>query len=249
MGSQLRNMFPRGLKQPQKGFRFSADALLLSTFISPGANNKVADLGCGCGVVGLGILLNNSGKNLEIIGIDKSYEMIDLAGKNASSLSLGQNFLPLEMDAARINSENFSAESFDIVLSNPPYRILSSGRIPEDHSRQEACFCTDNVLEDFFRACFFLLKNKGKAAFVFDSGRLDVFISKLKNLSLEPKKILPVYGKAHKSSKIFLLEARKNAKPGLELLAPLILYDDENKLTQQAMDFCPFLTCNTRSRA
>ncbi|MCA1742822.1 MAG: methyltransferase, partial [Desulfovibrionales bacterium] len=244
MGIQIENMFPRGLRQPQKGFRFSVDALLLSTFISPGANSKIADIGCGCGVVGLGILLNNPGKNLEITGIDHSYEMIDLAGQNALLLSLGQNYFPLKMDVVSINSKNFSDESFDLVVSNPPYRDPDSGRIPENHSKHTACFSTGNILEDFIRACFFLLKNKGKAAFVFDSGRLDVFISMLKSFSLEPKKILPVYGKAQKSSKIFLLEARKNAKPGLELMAPLILHDDENKLTQQAVKFCPFL-CST----
>lgn len=248
MGTQIDNMFPRGLKQPEKGFRFSVDALLLSTFISPGANSTIADLGCGCGVVGLGILLNNPKKNLKIAGIDHSFEMIDLARQNAASLSLGQNFFPLKMDVAQVNSKHFTAESFDFVVSNPPYRAPGSGRIPGDHSKHKACFSAESVLEDFFRACFFLLKNKGKAAFVFDSDRLDVFIKLIKHFSLTPKKILPVYGKAHKSSRFFLLEARKNAKPGLELMAPLILYDDKNKLTQKAVEFCPFLACNARSR-
>lgn len=248
MGTKIGKMFPRGLRQPENGFRFSVDALLLSTFISPGANKKIVDLGCGCGVVGLGILLNNPERNLRITGIDHSDEMIDLTEQNASLLNLGHSFLPVKMDAARVNSKNFSAESFDFVVSNPPYRAPGSGRIPDNYSRHKACFSSDNVLEDFFEACFFLLKNRGKAAFVFDAARLAVFIKMIKSFSLEPKRILPVYGKAHKSSKIFLLEAGKNAKPGLELMAPLILYDDKNKLTQQALEFCPFLACNASSR-
>ncbi len=240
----LREIFPRGLSQPETGFRFSVDSLLLSCFMSPGQESRVADMGCGCGVIGLGLILANSGKNIRVTGLDTCPDMISHCRRNADSLGLAHRFSVLEMDVSEVSSKNIRAESFDMAVANPPYRTPESGRTPVQDSRLKASFCDQAELDHFFRAGTFLLKNRGKIGIVFGAERLDELLEIMKKHSLIPKRILPVYGNISKPSRIILVEGVKNAGPGLIIQPPLILYDETNRVTDQALKFCPFLECN-----
>jgi tRNA1Val (adenine37-N6)-methyltransferase len=240
----LREKFPRGLSQPETGFRFSVDSLLLSCFMSPGQESRVADMGCGCGVIGLGLILVNSGKNIRVTGLDTCPDMISHCRRNADSLGLAHRFSVLEMDVSEVSSKNIQAESFDMAVANPPYRTPESGRTPIQGSRLKASFCDQAELDHFFRAGTFLLKNRGKIGIVFGAERLDELLESMKKHSLIPKRILPVYGNISKPSRIILVEGVKKAGPGLIIQPPLILYDKTNRVTDQALKFCPFLWCN-----
>ena len=54
---EARALFPSGLFQPEASFRFSADALHLADFALSAlkGGETVADLGAGCGVIGLAL--------------------------------------------------------------------------------------------------------------------------------------------------------------------------------------------------
>jgi tRNA1Val (adenine37-N6)-methyltransferase len=244
MNNIRRNRFPRGLSQPETGFRFSVDSLLLSCFISPKDEGRVLDIGCGCGVIGLGLILVNPRKNVQVTGLDKCPEMISHCRQNSELLDLSHRFTPMEMDVARVSSKNFQAESFDLALVNPPYRKPESGRIPLEKSRLNAVFCQEAELSDFLKAAAFLLKNKGRIGIVFGADRLVELLVRMEKYSLMPKRILPVYGSMLKPARLFLIEGVKNAGPGLTLMPPLILYGPSNRITRQALEFCPFLGCN-----
>ena len=239
-----REKFPRGLSQPETGFRFSVDSLLLSCFISPAQENKVVDIGCGCGVIGLGLILANPQKDIHVTGLDNCPDMINHSHKNTALLKLSTRFTPLEMDVCKVNSKSFQAETFDLAVANPPYRIPESGRAPQDISRFKASFCDHAELDLFFKAAAFLLKNKGKCGIIFRAERLDNLLEKMKRHSLTPKRILPVYGKLAKPAGLVMVEGVKNARPGLKMMSPLILYDKYNQFTSQALEFCSFLGCN-----
>jgi tRNA1Val (adenine37-N6)-methyltransferase len=55
-----------------------------------------------------------------------------------------------------------------------------------------------------------------------------------------------VHGRTHLPAKIVLVEAVKNAGPGLRVEPPLILYEkgQGNRVTPEALAFCPYLRCN-----
>ncbi|MEG2005461.1 MAG: hypothetical protein RR014_05430, partial [Bilophila sp.] len=99
-----RARFPRGLEQPEGSFRFSMDALLLAAFAAQeqgafaaeeqGAfatqekedarpQTTFADLGTGCGVVGLALLLRQKGHG---IGLDLDADLVLAAQRNAAHL-------------------------------------------------------------------------------------------------------------------------------------------------------------------
>lgn len=236
--------FPRGLHQPEQGYRFSVDSLLLASFAAPGQESIVADLGCGCGVIGLGLLLNNKGMDIQVTGLDVNPDMVEYALKNARLLGVEKNFLAEETDVAEVNSLSFRPESFDMVVMNPPYRTLNSGRIPKEPSRQKALFCSRETLGHFIRAAAFLLKNKGVLNIVFGAERLAELILHMNEHNIVPVKILPVHGRSHRPARLVLVQARKNSSPDLTLLPGLILYDHQNRLAGEALQFCPWLGCS-----
>jgi len=218
----------------------------LSVFMTPKKQDRVLDLGCGCGVAGFGLLLANPGKDLHLTGMDNDPEMVECARKNSSKLGLEHESGFLHMDVSRLNSQTLKAESFDLVLMNPPYRRPGSGRTSDDPDRQAATFIPAEQLHDFFRAAAFSLKNRGRAGIVYAASRLDEVLAGLSSKLLRPKKIRLVYGRPGKPARLVLVEVCKQAGPELVIPPPLVLYDEQARLTAQARAFCPFLACNPR---
>jgi len=243
-----RQAFPRGLAQPETGFRFGADALLLACFAAGLPGGRVLDCGTGCGPAGLGLLLARDDKGTLVVGLDKEPAMVAAATENADRLGLADRFAARLLDVRDIRRDAATAaESFDLVLANPPYRHPDSGRRPADKGRDAARFETDGGLAAFTAAAAYALKNQGLLALVYLAERLGHVMATLAAHRLEIKRLLPVAPRAGAPAGQLLLVARKNGRPGLRLEAPLVLYEGhgvKTRLTGAALDFCPFLACN-----
>ncbi len=145
------SMFPRGLAQPEKGFRFGADALLLACFLPQGPA-RLLDLGTGCGPVALGWLLRNAEGTA--VGLELNPEAAACARENAVKLGLEMCLEVREVDvrdARKVRDRNavsesparLDPESFDLVSCNPPYHAPGTGRVPHDAGRRAAIFHGD----------------------------------------------------------------------------------------------------------
>ena len=140
-----RDVFPAGLEQPEGSFRFSADALLLAKFTAGQAlpeNAVLSELGTGCGVVSLAVLLEKP--DWRSVGLEREAVLAEAAERNAASLGLSEAFLPLcgnvasrddlrRMREALLDGEEASRNLsgpplFDCVMSNPPWRVEGDGR-------------------------------------------------------------------------------------------------------------------------
>jgi tRNA1Val (adenine37-N6)-methyltransferase len=232
--------FPRGLVQPEDGYRFSLDSLLLASF-ARGAGPEVLDLGCGCGVVGLAVLLTD--EKVSVTGVDADPEMIGCAEANAAKLGMAGRFDALACDVREVKKVRpYEPEVFDAVVCNPPYREQGGGRPPRG-SRLAARFDSRAGMADFARAAAFGLKNKARFFAVFPPERLAAMFRALADSKLEAKRLKLVYGNADEPAKIALVEARKNGGPGLAAEPPLVLHR-HGGLSAEALEFCPFLACN-----
>lgn len=247
-GKEKRLFFPRGLHQPRSGFRFSIDALLLACFVSPKKGFHVLELGTGCGVVGLGMLLRNPNLDFQIIGIDKNRTILALAEKNISAMGFQDRFSVTVQDLKQIRADQrFGPETFDLVISNPPYRTPKQGRTPPGRYTKSAKIEQDACLTDFLNAAAYVLKNKGILNMIYTAERLAELLVKLCLSSLEPKRLQLVHAYQDRPAKLVLVEARKNGHRGLEVCPPLFLYEHDQEghfIAQSALDFCPFLQCN-----
>lgn len=247
-----RTLFPRGLIQPQDGFRFGSDALLLASFAATVPGRRVLDLGTGCGPAGLGLLLARDDAETSVLGLDIAPDMAQAAQANAARLGLAERFAARCQDVRAIRADaDTAAESFDLVLANPPYRDPASGRRADQPARDAARFETDGGLPAFADAAAYALVNGGRLALVHLAERLGHIFACLAARNLEIKRILPVAARADVPARQALILARKNGNPGLRLDAPLVLYEglgEASRLTAAARRFCPFLACNAGPR-
>ncbi len=246
-----REAFPRGLFQPERRFRFSIDALLLGSFAAGRAAGNMVDLGAGCGVAGLAVLLARPGAPDMLpraVAVDVDPAMADAAQQNACRLGFADRILSLVADVRAVRSEpQLPAGEFDLAICNPPYRRLGQGRLSPSAERCTALFETNGELADFFQAAAYLLKNRGRFCLVIAAARLAEALKRLSDCNLEPKRLVPVYSRRDAPAPLALIEARRNGKPGLSCEAPLVLYEGRGpatRLTEQALAFCPFLACN-----
>lgn len=245
--------FPRGLIQPEGGFRFGADALLLACFGASLPGRRVLDLGTGCGPAGLGLLLARDDAQTRVCGLDHDPAMVAAATANAAHLGLADRFCALSGDVRDIRANAaITPESFGLVLANPPYRDPDSGRRPEGAQREAARFETAGDLADFATAAAYALENGGGLALVHLAERLGHIFACLADSRLEIKRILPIASRREAPARQVLVWARKNSRPGLRLEPALALYEGAGaatRLSPEALRFCPFLACNAGQRA
>lgn len=236
-----RDSFPRGLTQPEGGYRFSLDSLLLACFAHPGRRHVGVDLGCGCGVIGLGLLLRHPG--ITLTGVEIEPLAVAAAEKNAVDLHFSKQIKMIQGDVTDWRPDAV----VDFVVSNPPYRPLGKGRVSQGEERAAARFEQHADFARFARCAAIALKTRGKFIFVHIPERLTEIMTALNSAGLEPKRVRMVHARRDGHARMVLIEAVKAAKPGLKVEPPLILHTDRGKqtrFTDEALAFCPFLGCN-----
>lgn len=241
MIEQARNRFPRGLAQPEGGYRFSLDSLLLACFCQPGAKGEGADIGAGCGVVGLGLLLRH--ERVRLVAVERDSASVECARANGALLGLEDRFSVERADVAEWRPQGV----LDFVVANPPYRELGRGRASRGEERKAARFEAEGNFDAFAACAARALKARGKFCFVHLPERLPALMAGLDRAGLEPKRMRLVHSRIHEPAKIVLMEARKQGGPGMAVEPTLVLYEgtgQDTAMTEQALDFCPYLRCN-----
>jgi tRNA1Val (adenine37-N6)-methyltransferase len=109
--------------QPQRGFRYGLDPILLAGWALEGGRPKrFLDVGTGSGIVAL--LLARLG--IPGIGIDVRADWIELARRSAEDSGLANvSFVHGDVRTASI-------DGVDLVLANPPYRPEGQGTMSPD---------------------------------------------------------------------------------------------------------------------
>ena len=239
---ERRDFFPRGLVQPEGGYRFSLDSLLLSCFARAGRRQRGLDLGCGCGVVSIGMVLRQP--DLQICGIDINPDATKAAEENRVGLHLIDKLTFKCADVADWRPEKV----VDFVVANPPYRELGTGRTSQGRDRKAARFEAEGSFAGFARCAAVALKTRGRFSFVHLPERLPELMAALADNGLAPKRMRLVHGRADETARMVLIEAVKAGGSGLKVEPPLILHEGAGKqtrMTEQVLEFCPFLACNT----
>lgn len=226
----VRAVFPAGLEQPEGSFRFSSDALLLADFALEQTlpdNTALAELGTGCGVVSLAVLLKKSG--CRSVGLEREAVLVEAAARNAAALGLTGAFTPLCGDVTNPKdwrkmrevlgggAEELSGPPmFDAVMTNPPWRVEGDGRVPPSDLRRRALFGTEATFHEFFSAADSLLKNGGQLFAVCGAERTaDMLAALPKRLHAEILRF--VFTKEGAPAEFVLLMARKNGRGALRV--------------------------------
>ena len=217
--------------QNNDGFCFGIDAVLLSDFAKElPINSKVLDLGTGTGI--LGILLCGKTKLSRIYGIDIQKDVCDMASRSVKLNNLENRFEIINKNIKDLK-DIFEENTFDAIVSNPPYKKDNSGLKNESETKLISRHEITASLEDFINISSKLLKNNGSIYMVHRPERLSDLFYLLKKYNLEPKKLRMVQSYVDSKPKLILVKATKNAKSFLNIEEPLIIYNKDGSYTDE----------------
>ena len=209
--------------QKKRGYRFSVDAILLAQFSKIRKNEKVIDLGTGCGI--LPLLLSHQTKAHSFVGVEIQEGLAELAKRNVLLNRLEDRISILQNDFRKLKT-TFPPESFDVVLSNPPYRKYRTGRMNPTQEKAIARHELQGTLEDLASIASYLLPPKGRCYLIFPALRTVDLLIGLRNQRLEPKRLQFVHPHFEEDAKFILSESIKESGSELKVMDPLILQPD-----------------------
>lgn len=209
------------LYQSRTGYRFSLDALLLAHFVTVKRCDRIVDLGAGNGPIAL--LLSHLHPLASLAGLEVQPAMAERAKRSVALNRLDDRVAIVAGDLREI-AALFAASSCDVVVSNPPFRPASSGRISPNREKQLARHEIKGGLTDFLAAAAYLLRPKGWLALIYAAERAVELLVSLRRAGLEPKRLRWVHSFAADGALLVLVEAVKGGRSGIEVEPPLLIY-------------------------
>lgn len=231
----LDTLFEGQLKILQKkyGYRFSIDALLLAHFSEPRPMDRIIDLGTGCGIIPL--ILAFRQKSEKIIGVEFQPSLADLARRNAALNRLSTRIKIWEKDLKNLERKSWRG-TFDLVLSNPPYRKVGAGRVNPHLEKALARHEFKATLEDVLWAAQYLLREKGRLTMIYPAPRAAELIQQMGKFHLEPKRLQFVHSHPKEEARLMMVEGLKEGRAQVQVLPPLFLYDSAGNYTPEAQE-------------
>lgn len=214
--------------QNTEGFCFGIDSVILSEFAKDiKKNSNVIDLGTGTGIISFLLLAKTEIK--KVTGIEVQPEVADMANRSIKLNNLEEKFNIINCNIKNILSE-VPRESFDAVVTNPPYKKINTGAKNENTKKIISRHEILADVFDFIKASKDVLKDKGTLYMVHRPERLADIIYGLRQNKLEPKLIRFVYSKKNSNeAKLVLIKAIKNGGEFLKVENPLYLYEDNGE--------------------
>lgn len=213
--------------QPETGYRFSIDPILLADHADPLPGDRIADLGTGCGIIPL--LLAPRHPETRIMGIEIQEALAAVAEKNIRENRLTGQVTIHQSDIRTLTSADLGGP-VDLVVTNPPYIKQGCGRInphPQKAiARHEVKLTLDELLDSATR----ILTPRGRFMIIFPMERLTEVIDRTRHHGMGPFTIRFIHTHTNKPAKLFILTAMYNSTPLLTILQPLFLpLDTETK--------------------
>lgn len=232
---ELHELFNGRLKlyQPVRGYRFSIDSLALAAFARERCSGAVADLGTGCGI--LPVLLARGEGFSHILGIEIQRELAAIAQRNCALNGCEKTTTIICADV-RAPGPLCVPQSFDAVITNPPFYQAGSGRINPGGQKAAARHELHGTLDDFMAAAACLLKRGGRCALVYSAARLVDLLGAMRKRQLEPKALRFVHSRRDEPATVVLAEGVKGAGAEMKIEPPLVLYARRGEYSKQALE-------------
>lgn len=219
--------------QNKDGFCFGIDSILISDFaknIKKGA--EVIDLGTGTGIIS--ILLCKKTNLQSIIGVEIQKQVAEMANRSIKLNNLENKFNVINENIMNLKNI-FKKQSFDVVVTNPPYKQKDSGIINENETKMISRHEISATLEEFIQTASFLLKDRGEFYMVHKPERLVDVLSLMRKNKIEPKILKMVYSNINKEPILILIKGIKNAKAFLKIEKNLYIYNEKGNYTEDIL--------------
>jgi len=208
-------------------FAFGTDAVLLAHFVRARAGERVVDFGTGDGIIP--ILLCAHVPGLCVTGLEVQPELADLAKRSVALNGLEERVSLVYGDIRE--ARKLLGTGFDVVVTNPPYEKADSGR---PHASEQVSIAKRELLcslEDVACSATAVLRNGGRLYMIYPTVRFAELMATLCRHRLEPKRVQLVAPRADRAPALALVEARKGARPGVQFLPQLNIYEADGTYT------------------
>lgn len=225
-----------GLKiiQNTDGFCFGIDSVLLSDFAKNiKKNSKVVDIGTGTGIIS--ILLSKKAVVDKIYGVEIQEEVANMAKRSVQLNGLENKIEIINADIKNIN-KYLENNSIDVIVSNPPYKKLSTGLKNENEKLLISRHEIKCNLADIAEISRKLLKDKGEIYIVHKSERLVDILTTFRQNNLEVKQLRLVQSTVDSKPNLVLVKAVKNGGKFLSIDKPLVIYKDKNIYSDEILE-------------
>lgn len=210
--------------------RLTTDSVLLADFARVSGSMRGADLGCASGVLMLLLLCRESG--IMMTGMEVSPEAAALAGDNLR-LNAMEDRADILCGDFRVTAKTLKAGSFDFIITNPPYFEAGRGAVSPDRDRAAARTELNCSLKDVFAAASRLCRSGGRFFLCYRPDGLNRLFTESLAHRMQPKRLRFVHHSPGKDAALVLVECRKDGNPGLTVGAPLILFTEEGRETEE----------------
>ncbi|KXJ50591.1 MAG: methyltransferase [Thalassospira sp. Nap_22] len=211
------------LKQPVDGYRAAVDAVLLAASVSINSrrDEKILDVGAAVGTAGLCVARRL--ETAKVTGVELQDDLYALFCRNVMENDLAGRVTPIHGD---INDGRLPlmAESFDQVISNPPY--YAGGTRPSNESRAKAHQEGTADLKDWIAFCLKMVRQKGRITLVHRADHLDRIIGLLHGRAGDMT-VYPIWSKSDAEAPLrVIVSARKGVASPLTLRRGIVLHDE-----------------------
>lgn len=222
----------RIIQDPNR-FCFGVDAVLLSSFARVKKGECVLDLGTGTGIIP--ILLAAKTKGEHFTGLEIQEESVEMAQRSVALNELEGRVSIKHGDIKELGSL-FGGQKFDVVTSNPPYMNEGGGLLNPHSAKAIARHEILCSLEDVVAGADQALEKGGRFYMIHRPHRLADIMVLMRQYKLEPKRLRFIHPFQDKAPTMVLVEGVKGGNPMVKAEAPLIIYSEPGKYTQEAYD-------------
>lgn len=221
--------------QSKYGYRFAIDAIILANFVHLRKEERVLELGTGCGIISIFLALKYP-QVKKIFGLEIQETLVYQACKNVELNRLNGKIQILYANMKDVKNL-FPPLSFDVVVSNPPYYRVGAGRINPIPEKAIARHEIMGSLWDVAEACIHTLRERGRLYLIYSSLRCVHLFTSLRKYRMEPKRIRWVHPRERERASFVLIEAIKGGNEEAQIEPPLFIYQGDGNYTKEVLSY------------
>lgn len=218
------------LMQPKDGHRAGLDAVLIAAAVQAEPGSTALDVGAGSGLVGLAIATRLFG--VAVTGIEIEPVLVALANENARRNHLSDRVRVCAGDVAAglgsLEAIGLSRESFDIVVSNPPFLEAARSRASPLPLQARASTMPEEGLDRWARFFAAMARPDGALYMVHRADRLKEILDALDG-RFGGLEVWPLHPRAGEAAHRLIVRGRKGSRAPMRLLPGLVLHGPDGK--------------------
>lgn len=216
--------------QPRRGYRAGLDAVLLAASAQIPDGSRVLDVGAGVGVVALCVA--HRCPSLEITLVERDPQLAELARRNVERNGLCARLRVIQADVSQPLASSPEllalAESFDWVLSNPPYHASAAGTAASDALKAASHAMPAGGLERWLQFMASMVRPSGTMGIVHKADALDEILFACRR-RFGGLNVVPVHPRAEAMANRVIVSGTRGSRAPMKILPGVILHGEDGR--------------------